>query len=227
MAAKNKIIILAAVMILMLNFSLNGAEAIVPFTDLDNVPEKEKIVSLQERGYVAGTGENKFSPNSRITAAESIQFIVNSMGLNLDLVRFFKEPKATDYFTKANNDAWYAKALITASVNGMELDNNMDPDQEWTKEEFTYYLTKTMESHCNLPMLKIKPADIKDEDQVNAEYSGTIQRAIVYGISGLDENGYFFPQDKITRAEAAEQVYNALEYIKTHSASAGDGNNIK
>ncbi len=227
MSKRNRIIAFSVAIVLTFTlFALNGAEAVVPFSDVDNVPEKEKIISLQERGYVSGTGDNRFVPQARITAAESIQLIVNSMGLNLNAVKFFKEPKATDYFSKADDDAWYAQALIIAAVNSMDLGRDIDLSQEWTREKFTYYLTRTMENHYNLPMLNIKPADIKDQELMTAEYSGAVQRAIIYGIVSLDENGNFFPMDKITRAEAAEQVYNALEYLKEHSVSNDNGGTV-
>jgi hypothetical protein len=188
-----------------------------PFADIDAISAKDKILTLQKEGYVNGISDGVFAPNKVVTAAESIQLFVNALNLNLDTVRFIKEPKATNYFAKANDDAWYANALIIASVNGLELSSDLDPNQEWTHEEFTYHLIQAMEKHENLPMINIVPADISDENQINNSYSGAIQRALVYKIINLDSNKNFYPTAKITRAEAAEQVYNALEYIKTVS----------
>ncbi len=71
-----------------------------------------------------------------------------------------------------------------------------------------------METHKNLPMIKIIPAVIADQDQLTVDYDGSIQRSLVYGVTKLDAEGKFNPKDKMTRAEVAEQVYNALEYIK-------------
>ena len=188
-----------------------------PFTDLDTISAKDKILTLQKEGYVNGISEGLFAPSKNVTAAESIQLIVNALNLNLDTIRFIKEPKATNYFSKAIDDAWYSNALIVASVNGLDLPADMDPNMEWTREEFTYHLIQAMEKHENLPMIKIVPADIADASQINSSYSGAIERALVYKIVNLDSKGNFNPTEKISRAEAAEQVYNALEYIKTIS----------
>ncbi len=201
----------------LLAFSISGQcfASSSPFTDLDTVSSKDKILILQKEGYVNGVSDGMFAPNKSITAAESIQLFVNALNLNLDTIRFIKEPKATDYFTKANDDAWYANAFIVASVNGLELPTDLDPNQEWTREEFTYHLIQAIENHENLPMIKIIPADITDASQINSSYSGAIQRALVYKIVNLDSNKNFYPTAKLSRAEAAEQVYNALDYIKT------------
>jgi hypothetical protein len=213
-----KIVAFCTVSILTLMLAGQSFAAIKPFTDLTNVSAKEKILSLQEKGYVRGTGDCKFSPDKMVTAAEGIQFIVNALELNLDRVRFFKEPKATDYFPKANNDAWYAGGLIIASVNSLELPNDLDPNQEWTREEFTYHLIQAIETHGNLPKIKLIPVEIADQDQIAPSYDGSVQRALVYGVAKLDGEGKFKAKDKISRGEAAEQIYNALEYLKAHQA---------
>lgn len=220
MGIKSKMITFSAAAVLTITFAGHSFAAVNPFTDLTNVTAKEKIIALYEKGYVKGVGGNLFAPNDPITAAQSVQLIVNSLDLNLDLVRFSKEPKATDYFARADNDAWYADALIVASVNGLELPADLDPEQEWTREEFTYHLIRAMETHGNLPLLNIVPVEIDDHDQLTIGYDGAIQRALVYGVAKLDADGKFNPKGKISRAEAAEQIYNALEYLKAHPAPA-------
>lgn len=223
MNIKSRIMAISIVTALTLTFTVNSfAAATNQFTDLTNVAAKEKILVLQEKGYVVGVGNHRFAPDAKITAAESIQLIVNALKLNLDFVKFAKEPKATDYFTKANNDAWYAHALIVAAVNGIELPADLDLDKKWTREEFTHNLIQAMERHYNLPMLNLVPTKISDQEQLTIIYDGSIQRALVYGVVKLDAEGRFNPKGEITRAEAAEQIYNALEYINAHPAPTID-----
>jgi len=218
MTIKSKMVSLCTVSLLTLALAVNSFAAAIPFTDLENVSAKEKISALQEKGYINGIAEGVFAPNKIITAAEGIAFLVKALDLNLDTVRFIKEPKATDYYSKANNDAWYAGYLITGAVNGLEFPKDIKLGQELTREEFTYYLIQAIEKKGNLPMINIVPAVITDQDQMTIEFSGAIQRALVYGFTQLNEEGKFNPKAKISRAEAAEQVYNALQYINAHPA---------
>lgn len=216
MKTKNKMAALATTAVLILTLAGQSFAATSPFTDLTNIKEKDDILSLQEQGIVKGTGNSLFSPSKVVTAAQGIQFIVNALGLNIDNIRFIKEPKATDYFKKADNDAWYANAFIIASINGLDLPNDLDPSQVWTREEFTYQLDQAIESHVILPKIKLVPVVIKDQDQITTHYDGSIQRALYYGMVKLDAEGKFNPKSQITRAEAAEEIYNALKYLRPY-----------
>ncbi|WP_138752219.1 S-layer homology domain-containing protein [Paenibacillus sinopodophylli] len=220
MKTKFKMITLTAVTALSLTFVGQSYAATKNFSDLSNIAAKDKIIALQEQGLVKGVSDDLFAPNNTITAAQGVQLIVNAADLNLDLVRFLVAPKATDYFKNANNDAWYANALITASVNGVVLPADLDLNQKWTREEFTYQLISTFETHSNLPMIKLAPVQINDSTDLTVEYDGAIQRALAYNVVKLDEQGNFHPKAEITRAEAAEQIYNILEYVKAHPAPA-------
>jgi hypothetical protein len=202
----------------LLSLSLVGQSfaATSSFTDLNNIASKDKIIALQESGIVGGMTSTLFAPQEKITAAQSVQLFVNALGLNLDLVNFVKEPKATDYFANASNDAWYAKALIVAAVNNVELPKDLNPTKKLTREEFTHQLVRVIEVSKNLPLINPVVVDIKDGDQLTVEYSGSIQRGLKYGIIKLNTDGTFNPKAEITRAEAAEEVYNALDYLKAH-----------
>ncbi|WP_243124100.1 S-layer homology domain-containing protein [Pelotomaculum schinkii] len=69
-------------------------------------------------------------------------------------------------------------------------------------------------------MINLVPVEIADHDQLTISYDGAIQRALFYGVTKLDAEGKFNAKGKISRAEAAEQIYNALEYLKAHPAPA-------
>lgn len=218
MSIKSRIISISTVAVMTMSLTVNCFADVIPFTDITNIGVKAKIIALQDKGYVKGVGNGLFAPDKKITAVESIQLLVNAFKLNIDNIRFIKAPKATDYYVNADNDAWYASTLIIAAMNDIDLPKDIDPNQKWTREEFTYQLIKATEKHGNLPMIKLNPVVIADQDQLTVDYSGAIQRALVYGVTQLDTAGKFNPKDEISRAEAAEQIYNALEYLKAHPA---------
>ena len=174
MNTKFKMITVSVATLLTLFLAGQSFAAMNPFTDLANVKAKDKILAMQEAGYVHGVTHELFLPHAaHITAAQGIQLIVKALDLNLDFVRFIKEPKATDYYKKANNDAWYADAFIISAVNGIELPADLDPNQKWTREEFTHQLIHAIEVHSDLPMIKLNPVDITDEDKLTVEYGFT------------------------------------------------------
>lgn len=144
--------------------------------------------------------------------------IVGALDLNLDTIRFVKEPHATDYFKNASDSAWYAQALIIAGVHGLDLPADLKPGEKLTREEFTYQLIDAMENTNRLPMIKPVVMEYADQDQVKVEYSGALQRALNYGVLKLDGSGKLNPKQEITRAEAAVAISNALSYLKAHPA---------
>ncbi|MFD2369057.1 S-layer homology domain-containing protein [Brevibacillus sp. GCM10020057] len=163
-----------------------------------------------------------FLPQATITAAEGIQLIVNAFHLNIDGIHFFKLPVASDYYAKADNNAWYAPALVIAANQGFKLPADLAPDQMWTKEEFVYQLMTVMESRYNLPMLNIAPVALGDESELNISYQGAVQRALSLGIAHLDEQGNFHPKQALSRQETAELIQHAVEYIQAHQAPVAE-----
>nr|WP_216855636.1 S-layer homology domain-containing protein [Paenibacillus qinlingensis] len=196
------------------------------FTDLDLVAAKDKIISLQSQGIVSGVSNELFQPNATLSAAQGIQLIVNALGLNLDAIRFVKAPLASDYFAKAKNDAWYSQSFIIAANNGLKLPADLDPDQKWTKATFTNELLLALDGHNIMHMMKLPAIEIKDRAEIALDDLAPIQAAIYKGIATLDADGKFHPNTEITRAQAAEMIFNTLKYIHQPSAPIGETGQI-
>lgn len=196
--------------------STSTAYAATPFKDLELSNYKTEILALQEKGIINGKLDGRFDPLGVLTMAEGIHIINATFGLNLDHVRFFKAPLATDYFVNADDNAWYADGLIVASVNGVELKNDIIPNAKFTKEAFVAALVGYMEVKYDLPMIKIGVADIADDVEINAEYSGILQRAIYYGIIELDDDKMLHPKAELSREEAVVIVSKLIAYMETN-----------
>lgn len=215
----SKIITLSAAVTLALSLAgQDFASAAAAFKDINSVQGKDKIIALHDSGLIKGITAELFAPNKTVTQAESVQMIVNALGLNLDLVRFVKEPKASDYYKNAKASAWYANAFIIAAVNGLDLPADLNPNEKLTREAFTHQLVHAIEITGKLPIINPVVVEFKDQNQVKVDYSGSIQRALNYGVVELDKNGEFHPKKEITRAEAAIEISNALNYLKAHPA---------
>ncbi|OMF96991.1 S-layer homology domain-containing protein [Paenibacillus sp. FSL R7-0337] len=213
-----KMITLSAAAALALSFTGQQFASAAAFKDIHNVQDKDKIIALQNSGLIKGISADLFGPNLSITAAQGVQMIVGALDLNLDTIRFVKEPHATDYFKNASDSAWYAQALIIAGVHGLDLPADLKPGEKLTREEFTYQLIDAMENTNRLPMIKPVVTEYADQDQVKVEYSGALQHALNYGVLKLDGSGKLNPKQEITRAEAAVAISNALSYLKAHPA---------
>ncbi|WOZ36806.1 S-layer homology domain-containing protein [Paenibacillus polymyxa] len=213
--------IAALTTIALLSFSIGGhlSAADSQFKDLGHVNGKEKIISLKERGLLKGASDTQFLPSSKVTAAQGIQVISGGLQFSLAAIDLNQAPQASGLFTQVRDTAWYAEAFINAYYNGVDISKDINPAKALTKEEFTHMLIQGMEKAGALPMIKIAPANIADDSELEPSYQGSIQRSLVYKVNVLDGKGNFHPKSAITRAEAAVMLYNALEYLNAHPKS--------
>jgi|GEM_PF-501668 len=223
MKKPSKIITLSAAVALALSLAGQDFASAAAFKDINSVQDKDKIIAMYDSGLIKGITAELFAPNKTVTQAEGVQLFVNALGLNLDLVRFVKEPKASNFYKNAKDSAWYANAFIIAAVNGLDLPSDLNPNEKLTREAFTHQLVYTIEIIGKLPTIKPVVVEFKDQDQVKVDYAGSIQRALNYGVVELDKNGKYHPKKEITRAEAVIEISNALNYLKAHSAPEQGG----
>ncbi|PQP83699.1 amylopullulanase [Paenibacillus sp. PCH8] len=188
------------------------------FTDIQGIAGADKIESLHQDGFIKGVSDSMFKPELELNTAQGIQLIADGLDLNLDTIRFIKMPVPSDYFSAVKDGVWYSDAFIRAQYNGIKMPQDIDPSKPLTREQYTLFLMQGIEAKGGLPMIKIKPVDIADEQELTAEYQGAVQRSLVLKINELDAEGNFNPKQSITRAEAAIMMYNAIEYMDSFHA---------
>lgn len=210
---KLKIKTIALTTVLLLAMTGQSFAAANPFTDINDIHSKDKIVELYDQGVIKGTGNGLFHPDGTLTAAQGVQMIVNAFDISLASIDFIKAPLAADWFQKADDKAWYADAFIRAGANDIGLPADLDPNALWTKEDFTYYLIMAMESHYNMPMINMMYIEVADESDMTIEYQGAVQRSMKYNITALDQDQKFYPKKPLTRAEAAEMIYDGRALV--------------
>jgi hypothetical protein len=122
-----------------LPLALGGATA-YGFQDTQGDPAEADINALAQAGVINGINDELFDPKGIMTLAQGVQLIVRALDLNIDALRFIKEPVASDYFDHVARDAWYAKAMIIAFHNGLSLPRDTDPNARLTEGEFVQLL---------------------------------------------------------------------------------------
>lgn len=216
---KNILATLTAGTLLTLSLSagpIHAAQA--EFTDIQGIAGADKIESLHQDGLIKGVSDSLFKPEQELNTAQGIQLIADGLSLNLDTIRFIKQPLPSDYFSNVKDDVWYSDAFVRAQFNGIKMTNDIDPSKALTREQYTLFLMQGIEAKGGLPMINIKPVDITDDKELTPEFQGAVQRSLVLKINTLDAEGNFNPKETITRAEAAVMMYNAIEYLEDFNA---------
>ncbi|MCQ4088224.1 S-layer homology domain-containing protein [Saccharibacillus sp. JS10] len=204
---KRLITLPTAAVILLSSFAGGSAYAASSFSDLQKVPQAQQIIALQEAGIVKGAKDGKFNPQSILTNAQAIQLTVDTFGLNIDHLNFFKKPEASDSFPKASNDAWYSDALVIAAYSNLNLPRDLDPNAPATRSSLASLLILAGQQQGDLPVFRLIPVKIADESSIPDGRSGLMQEALAFDLLELDAKQNINPNESLTRAQAAEMVY--------------------
>lgn len=204
-----KITIVCGIMAASLSF---GASAFA-FSDLKGDPAETKINSLYKAGIINGVSNDKFAPKSKVTFAQGVQFIVSGLNLSSQPTVGSSSSKASDYFDKVNDKAWYASAFLIAKQNGLSLDRTVNPNNTLTRAEFAHLLTQALQSKGEFPVT-LMYVDISDGDKLPNEVMNSLQILLNTHVVSLENDGKFRPNDAITRSEAAVMTYDAAEFAK-------------
>jgi hypothetical protein len=183
------------------------------FQDIQDDPEKKAIEQLKEEGIVSGVGYGQFAPREQLTAGNAVALIVKGLDLSLSQFLFVKEPRASDYFTKVQDNAWYAQAFVIASVHDLGIPKDIDPEAPVTKEQFAHWLYKALTTKGDYAWNEIYLI-VADEDDIDEAYKNSIQRLLIGKIAKLDQDGKFLPKKPITRSEAAGWLHRTRTFVK-------------
>lgn len=186
------------------------------FTDVDD-SQKEAITALKDRGIVSGMDHEHFAPKGKNTYAQSVQMIVKGLDLNMDNLRFIKQPLASDIYTNVPNKAWYANAFVIAHYSGLEIPRDVNPNAVITREQFGDLLVRSLEKKGNFPLIKMF-IQFNDEAEITPELQGSLQRMVLYKIAELDKNGNFHPKAELTRGQAATWLYQTVRFLENHTS---------
>jgi hypothetical protein len=156
---------------------------------------------------------NNHSTKNSIDVATAVTMIVKGLDLNIDNMRFIKEPKASDYYTKVKDSAPYAESFIIAQFNGLELPKDINPSAKVTKEQFAKWLFGALNQKGEYAWIEIYQ-EFADAKLVTNGYMDSIQKLLIAKIVTLDSKQKFQPKNNITNAEAATMIDRTVKFIK-------------
>ncbi|MFD2612847.1 protease complex subunit PrcB family protein [Paenibacillus gansuensis] len=203
----------AGLLFLMLAVFLMAGTTVSAFSDVQSNEDGSKIETLVKEKILTGVSKDRFGSKEKVSFAQGVAMIVKSTGIHIDNLRFFKAPKASDYFPKVPDQAWYSQFFIIAACNGLDLPKDIDPSTNMTREQFAHYLFKAITARGDFAYPEMFVI-IKDEDQVTKTYMDSIQHVLIAKIASLDSNNKFRPKQLLIRSDAAVMSYNANRFLR-------------
>ncbi len=196
------------VAVMLLITAVPFAQAAPSFSDVPRTHWAYKeITAMAEKGIIKGYEDGKFRPNNHITRAEFAKIMIAAAGIDInkrDLKQTFEDVPEWHW---AFYYVEYAKPYLTGYKSGSRY--TYKPDQYAVREDIAVALVRLLGYDRNhKPDLSVV-SRFKDDDKISPALRPyiaiSIQTELMKGY-----NGYFRPQDEITRAEAASLLYRAL-----------------
>lgn len=182
----------------------------VTFSDVPASAWYYKAVTFAAaRGITAGTGNDRFSPDEKLTRGQFIVMLMKACGIAPD-------SDHGDNFADAGN-TWYTGYLAAAKRLGITsgVGNNMfAPDKEITRQEMFTLLYRTLKLLGRLPKGTTNRtlASFTDANDIATWAAEAMAYLVEAGIvSGSD--GKLLPTDTTTRAQMAAVLYSLLSKV--------------
>lgn len=174
-----------------------------PFTDVKETNSHyTAITALAKDGIVSGVTATQYKPGQAATRGEAALFLANALGLNTTAVKnpgFKDVPQSSKYYGAI------AALYATGVIGG--YGDTFKPDNTLTRAQLAKMLTLGFELE-QATATKTKFTDVnKLTDVPTKQY---IQTLIDYNITKGTTATTFSPNDKLTRAQLATFLYNAM-----------------
>lgn len=169
------------------------------FKDISTNWAKDYISTLVQSGAISGYPDATFKPDNIITRAEFTTVLVKAFRLPIAVGRNFND--TASHWAEKNIATAYAAGII----NGYS-DSSFGPDDPISREQLAVMIVKAA---------KINKASTEntftDGGNVSAWAKDALNAVNQAGIMKGYPNGTFNPQGKVTRAETAAVIVNALK----------------
>lgn len=180
----------------------------ITFSDVRNHWAQRDIEFIAARGAVEASGQ--FKPDTSITRAEFITFLVKALGLPL-----YEQDNPS--YTDVDDDYWaydYIETALRAGIVTGVSRTKFQPDRTITREEAAIILVRA----ANLKPLKQQEfnkilSSFEDADQISNWAKSDVATAIKSKILNGSDSGAFMPKNTTTRAQAAAMIARLAEYV--------------
>lgn len=183
------------------------------FDDIRNHWAQADIEFMVSQGFIAGTGEHVFAPDTTITRAELTALLVRVLGL--------KEDESSSPFSDVKTGQWhagYVGAAVKAGLIRGYGDGTFRPDHPITREEIAVIMVKAMEYIGKGKNLSVSAeqllAGFEDSEQISKWAKLAVAQSLDLGIIQGVSSNTLTPSDHATRAQAVVMIKRFINYMK-------------
>lgn len=170
------------------------------FSDMDGHWSGDYVEKLAERKVVAGFSDNTFRPSQEVTRAEFVTMITALFKVNIG---------AEISFSDISGVEWYAESVKNAVGAGLVfgIGGKFRPNDSITRQDAAVIIYRLGE---RLNLLREAEPQFSDAEAVSGYAREAVSALAAAGIVNGSE-GFFYPNNTLTRAESAVMLWKAFE----------------
>ena len=155
------------------------------------------VKSAATVGIVQGVGSNRFDPQGRLTVSQWVTMLMR--------IQYGRMPGGVP---------WFETYMQQAQRDAIIFDSDrFDPEENVTRAQAALIITRYIEIF-NPRWVKDRAANTPvDLGEVPGLYLSAVEDAYAWNIIRGDQNNRFNPQNTLTRAEAAQILYNYFRIV--------------
>ncbi len=178
-------------------------------TDIKQSWANHYIRELVADKVLNGVGNKQFNPTGKLTKAQFIKMIVELLGIEVT--------KAKGSLPDCEVDKWYTPYIEAAFDYGLisvDEQNNFYPNENISRKAMVVIIVDAYEKYTGDYSELTSGFYYKDFDQMTDELARYVHKASGVGILEGNAEGYFMPEDMLTRDQGARVIYMLRERIK-------------
>lgn len=181
-----------------------------PFCDLDGVLwAKDAILNLYQKKIISGKENGHFAPQDNLSREEAVKILVGAFGL------FEKQEDL--HFSDCNVEDWYYPYVSIAVKSGIVRgvsETLFGTGTNINRQDFAVMLSRTLTA-AGCKLNGAKAVSFADGEAISEYARADVDALSANGLFVGDENQRFYPQNSITRAEAAVAIERAVNFTES------------
>ncbi|MFR8976238.1 MAG: S-layer homology domain-containing protein, partial [Eubacteriales bacterium] len=181
-----------------------------PFCDLDGVLwAKDAILNLYQKKIISGKENGRFAPQDNLSREEAVKILVGAFGL------FEKQEDL--HFSDCNVEDWYYPYVSIAVKSGIVRgisETLFGTGTNINRQDFAVMLSRTLTA-AGCKLNGAKAVSFADGEAISEYARADVDALSANGLFVGDESQRFYPQNSITRAEAAVAIERAVNFTES------------
>ncbi len=181
-------------------------------TDIDTSWAKDTITALASKGAINGFLDRTYKPKKKIRGCEFVTMFTKVFYGDSEYLTHPKRLRETEDAIRLNQEKWWSQYFLLADSQYIKDNRSyellMNMEKELKREEVAYMVANQLK----LDLAKEPKIIPKDINEADAFYRPYINACMSAGALNGMGNDMFKPKNSVTREQAAQVIYNVLNY---------------